>query len=312
MGSIPEPHPLDFDWRFDSKTVAELSDLVYNGEPVLAVGCPSLAQHFNRTGREAVLVDRQPFQCNKTQIVRDVNLGGARVPGFLTAIVDPPWYPEQVSTWIAWAANCVGAGGTVYASIWPNETRPSGETEYLTVRRWMESWSTVVQLDYQPTYEKPLFESIAQRASQSDDMAKSPRVGRLLEIKVQVVPSLPMVPSSNEKWLRFVINDYQIAIRMRDDEITLPSILQVSGADGWKWPFVSRRAPERSQIDVWSSQNEVGKIRGSKLLAETIRTATKARNDLEFESAFSKFPSLLQWNIPRPPFWRIHEWSHHQ
>lgn len=312
MGSIPEPHPLDFDWRFDSKTVAELSNLILNGEPILAIGCPSITQHFHQTGREVALVDRQPFQCAETQILLDMQVGGPPVPGFRKAIVDPPWYPEQISAWIAWAANCVGVGGTVYASIWPQKTRPSGEKEYVAARRWMESWSTVVQLEYSPTYEKPHFESIAQETSKQGILAKSPRVGRLLEIKVQTVPPLPVAPSSSENWLRFVLNDYQLALRIRDDTFTTPSILPITGADGWMWPFVSRRAPQRSQIDVWSSQNEVGEVGGIKLLTEAIRTVTKAQSVSDFESAFSLFPSLLQWNIPRPPYWRTHEWSHHQ
>lgn len=312
MGSIPEPHPLDFDWRFDSNTVAELSNFVLHDAPILAVGCPSIAQHFQKAGREAFLVDRQPFQCAETQILLDLRVGGPPVPGFRTAIVDPPWYPEEVSIWIAWAANCVGAGGTVFASIWPENTRPSGEAEYVEARRWMETWSTVVQLEYSPTYERPLFESIAQETPEPNRLAKSPRVGRLLEIKVQTVPLLPMAHSRNENWLRFVFNDYQLALRMRDNTFTSPSILPISSADGWIWPFVSRRAPQRSQIDVWSSQSEVGEVRGIKLLVEALRAVTHAQEASDFEAALSPFPSLLQWNIPRPPYWRTHEWSHQQ
>ena len=120
MGSLPEPHPLDFDWRFSSETVIEISKLVSKDESVLAIGSPSIARYFQQVGREVALVDRQPFQCAETQIVLDINTVPPPVLGFSTAIVDPPWYPEQFSTWVAWAANCVGAGGTVFALIWPH------------------------------------------------------------------------------------------------------------------------------------------------------------------------------------------------
>lgn len=310
--SVPEPHPLDFDWRFDECTVIELSKILPHSRPILAVGCPSIARHLQRTARKVILVDRQPFQCVRDQIEADIDYGAPLVRGCNYAIVDPPWYPDQFSQWTAWAANCVGDGGTVFASIWPGETRPSAERELKAALEWIESWATVVQHGYSPKYEMPLFELIAQQSSQSGKLANSPRSGMLIEIKVKALPPVPLTPSKSQNWLRLILNDYQIALQMREDWRSPPSLLQIPGANGRLWPFVSRRAPERYLIDLWSSRNEVGEVQGVELLAGVMRTLIQTKTRTEFEAALAPFPALLEWQIPRPPYWRTHEWLHHR
>jgi hypothetical protein len=310
--SAPEPHPLDFDWRFDAQSVDKLAQIVPTTTPIMALGCPSLAKRFRELGIEAMLVDRQPIQGAEGQIELDIQTDPPRKFNSLTAIIDPPWYPGHLFRWVSWAAACVGEGGEVYASIWPPGTRPTGEIEYLEARKWMDTWATVSELKYRPTYNIPTFELASLQSSEAGALAQSPRVGRLLRIKVNEVPPLPSISPSGECWRRFVFNDYQIAIRKSAEEPNSPAINQLSNADGWIWPYVSRRAPHRDKIDIWSSRNEVAQATGVRTLTDAFRALSASQSTTDFEYLISQFPFLTEWKLPCPPYWRTREWLHLQ
>ena len=279
---------------------------------MLTLGCPSLAKRFRDIGVDCVLVDRQPLQYVDSQVELDIQVDPPIVSGFRTAIVDPPWYPEYVPRWIAWAAGCVGEGGVIYALIWPSDTRPTGEIEYLTVRKWIQTWATMTELDYHPAYDLPFFEIASHQASKDGNLAKSPRLGRLIRIDVQKIPHLPKIAPGREIWTRFVFNDYQLAVRTDIETSTSPFIDQLPNAVGWIWPYVSRRAPKRSKINIWSSRNEVALATGINAIIFALRNVSLTQSVSDFESVLSPFPSLIDWKIPRPPYWRTSEWLHHQ
>ncbi len=312
MNSLPEPHPLDFDWRFTSETVEEFVALIGKKKGLLAVGTPSIARRFCLLGREVVLVDRQPFhfEGNHSQVEIDSNT--PEIAGFCTAVVDPPWYPEHVMTWIAWSARSVGLGGQIYASIWPPDTRPAGESEFKEVIKWLEGWSTVSLHNQHPRYDLPLFESGSMQAGLNQDLSISPRIGRLLKINVRSLPEVPPLENKKEKWLRFVFDDYQLALRLRQENSTGPAIYPVPGIENCRWPYVSRRAPGRDLIDIWSSRNEVAVVTGSEKVADILRQVALAKSQAAFHTALSAVPLLANWKIPRPPYRRVSEWAHLQ
>lgn len=312
MQTALEPHPLDSDWRFDKETLEELLNILPRSGRILALGCPSLAKRLQGIGREVSLVDRQPIHGVKDQIELDIQIEPPFLSGFPTAIIDPPWYPEHVRRWIGWAANCVIDGGEILASIWPPKTRPSGEREFAELLEWVEKWARVTELDYRPKYMVPPFEIASQSSSRSGPLSSSPRIGRLVRIEVREKPPLPPALLGNQIWTRFVLNNYQIGIRMRSDRLATPSIVRIANADGWIWPYVSRRAPEREQIDIWSSRNEVGRVTQADFLVDALRKVSESQNSNQFEKALLPFPSLMEWEIPRPPYWRTQEWSHRQ
>ncbi|MDF1607976.1 hypothetical protein PZ897_07300 [Hoeflea sp. YIM 152468] len=312
MNSLPEPHPLDFDWRFTPHTIEKFVEMVDKEEGILAVGTPSVARRFHQLGRDVALVDRQPihFVDNHSQI--QIDSDAPRISGYKTAIVDPPWYPEHALTWMSWAANCVGLNGLIFASVWPPDTRPTGEREFANIFEWLESWSTVSIANFKPRYELPLFEAEAYNSSFEQGLSTSPRLGRLLKIRVRFLPEVPPLNGKKKKWLRFVFNDYQLALRVRPNDFSDPMIKPVSGIESWQWPYVSRRAPGRDSIDVWSSRNEVAVAGGTKSIAEALRQAALAKDHNTFEAALSAVPAIAEWKIPRPPFRRVFEWEHRQ
>lgn len=312
VGSPPEPHPLDFDWRFNPTTIRKLSELLPRDTPLLAIGAPSIARQFVREGREVALVDRQPLQCVEKHYPVDIDAGGLGPSGYGTALVDPPWYPEHFKTWTAWAANCVGPGGTIFASTWPDHTRPNATSEHEELFTWMSEWSNVSDLKFTPVYEIPIFEKIARQFDYQPNLSRSPLIGRLLKIHVHSSPRIPSITSKKDKWLRFVLDDYQLAVRMRPDQENTPTISPLSDAGNWCWPYVSRRAPLRSQIDIWSSRNEAGSAKGLEAIANALHTAFTTNNGADFDAALSNFPALLEWQLPRPPYRRMITWSHQQ
>lgn len=278
--------------------------------PILALGTPSVARLLERKRIPVKLVDRQPLQGVRDHIVaavEDFNDTGA----FRTAIVDPPWYPEPFLSWSLIAGRAVGVGGSVFVSAWPDETRPTARCELKTLIEKISSWADVERDVAKLSYAEPLFERTARADEARSDLACSPLTGELIRLEVKTLPHRPNRVQREECWLRFTVNDYQLALRM-DRPTALRHITQIDNANGWHWPFVSARAPCREQIGLWSSSGEVAAIGAPQEVAETLRAAFLAPNPGFFETILAAIPELLSWQIPRPPYRRSIEWQHRQ
>jgi hypothetical protein len=160
-------------------------------------------------------------------------------------------------------------------------------------------------------YEVPLFENIARGLCESGTLSRSPCVGELVRIRVRETPSQSLPSSFGTPWLRFVFDDYQLALKLEASGGN--NLLEtVSGADGWLWPYVSARAPGRTNIDLWSSHGEVARTGAPLQIADALRRASTSRNADDFDRALATFPDLKTWRIPRPPYRRFTEWLHRQ
>lgn len=314
MSRSPEPHPLDYDWRFTNDTVEYLAKLAPQHGETLILGAPSVARFLQGSGQHVTLVDRQPLQGVANQIARDPATFDLPSRGFAAAILDPPWYPNCWRLWIAWVARTIGLDRDILASIWPAETRPSAESELARIYQWLLGWSEVERLPSVVRYQTPIFEQAAICASRDKRLAASPGVGHLLRIRATNIPPPEPPVEQRSTWRRFVINDYQLALRCEPSTGDAPSIRRLGEAQHWVWPFVSERAPERNLIGLWSSRNEVAVVSGSSTLASWITAAIKSTTAEQFEKTLERFGALalLEWQMPRPPYWRILEWHHPQ
>jgi hypothetical protein len=308
----PEPHPLDYDWRFTHDTVQLLAKLAPQQGETLILGAPSVARFLEASGRQVILVDRQPLQGVTKHLARDAATFALSPSVFAGAIVDPPWYPNRWRLWTAWVARSVGIDRDIFVSIWPADTRPSAASEIDSINQWLLNWSEIESLPFPVRYDTPIFERAAISASEDKNLAISPGVGSLLRVRVKRLPPAEGPIEQDPTWLRFIINDYQLALRREPTFGKIPSIHRLRKAHDWTWPFVSERAPERQLISLWSSRNEVAGVSSSSALVASIRTAIKSTTVEQFEKALIKFPSLLDWQIPRPPYRRVLEWSHPQ
>jgi hypothetical protein len=308
----PEPHPLDFDWRFDVSTIESLGCLLAEGRRVVSFGAPSVARYLSAQGVDVVLVDRQPFQNVPAQIVAEPGPNGVYVPDASIAIVDPPWYPDDIIRWAACAGRVVGPGHRVLVSIWPEGARPSEGIEYELVIDHLSRWASVAESSVRLCYDEPPFERAARKVAQGAALSSSPRHGRLLELHVDCHPRIPPWPGRRERWARFVLDEYQLALRVDSQLHGDGGLSGHPGALGWTWPFVSRRAPGRDRIDLWSSHNEVAIVGDPNGLLMALRMAFESDGERDFGVALADFSPILSWDIPRPPYRRFSEWSHLQ
>lgn len=309
MTHIPAPHPLDFDWRYDAGTVEALLPLLEH-KKVLALGAPSVARRLQAQGTDVTLVDRQPAQGVDRHLPQAVE---AFVPAELydAAIVDPPWYPDALERWAAVAAHAVGPGGLILASVWPETARPSAKLDLALATSDIGQWADVRRLDVPLAYVMPAFEERAIAASETAILAASPCCGVLLEIRPRSLPERDAVPQG-DTWHRFLLNDYQLALRVTDPDQDGLSVTPHPGAKGWHWPFVSARAPGRALIDLWSSAGEVAIVRAPAALLTRLRRAFSAPDPAAFADQLQAVPALLDWQIPRPPYGKYQEWQHRQ
>lgn len=306
----PSPHPLDFDWRYDDGTAQALATLLSNSPPLLAIGAPTVARLLEGSGVDVTLVDRQPIQAVRRHVVCDaVDFIPDRA--YRTALVDPPWYPAQLNSWSRAAASAVGAGGAVFVSVWPDATRPSAAAEVALALSGFSRWAHVSRNVATLRYTPPRFEVAARKHAQNKELSRSPLVGELVRLDVWAPPPVGQPQESAARWLRFTIDDYQLAIRHRPGR-GLIHMESISSADGWQWPYVSARAPCINQIDIWSSDGEVARLESSEHIIDLVRQALRARDADAFERTLIDVPTLLSWRIPRPPYRRLIEWQHRQ
>jgi hypothetical protein len=305
----PLPHPLDFDWRYAEDTAMQLASILESCAPVLCIGAPTVARLLEDRGTDVTLLDRQPFQNVGRHLALDVReFEPDRV--YQVALVDPPWYPVFLRSWTRTAACAVGFGGTVLVSAWPEITRPRARAELDAVLTEIGEWGDVERDVAHLTYEIPLFENIA-RGLCEDPRSRSPGLGELVSIRVRSEVPRSAHHSYGTPWQRFVFDDYQLALKLRDSART-DLMEMVSGAKGWLWPYVSARAPGRENIDLWSSHGEVARTGAPLQIAGALRRAAISRSADEFDRALAPIPGLNNWHIPRPPYRRFAEWLHHQ
>lgn len=306
----PEPHPLDYDWRFAPATARRLADLMLGRGAALCVGAPSVASLLEEAGVGVLLVDRQPLQPVREQVLKDPGVDAPLAASFLSSVVDPPWYPEVYRRWIAWTAAHVGRGGEILASLWPPETRPAAAEEREAALVWIGSWAEVETETDALRYDAPAFELAAARAGGAAPADPQWRTGDLLRIRPKATPVLPPPIAAADSWVRFVFNDYQLALRVRAGDGRPPRLLTVPGAEGWVWPSVSRRAGGRDRIDLWSSRNEVASVEGGPEVLEQIQSIVRTDGMTLRQPPSEVLQTLTSWQIPAGPYWRTLQWSH--
>jgi hypothetical protein len=108
------------------------------------------------------------------------------------------------------------------------------------------------------------------------------RKGDLIEIRPR--KRLERFPISTgerrQTWTRFLLGKRQIAIRGML-EIEMPNLRPVEGAVGWHLDSVSRRDPRRSQIDLWTSNNVVARLNGSREFVSALSDFFGARRSVD-------------------------------
>jgi hypothetical protein len=310
MVDPPSPHPLDFDWRYNEATARGLAVGLRHRGSILAIGAPSVVRLLDEMEVHVTLVDRQPLQGVRRHLICDAAEFVTDEP-YRTALVDPPWYPAQLRDWTEVAAGAVGTGGTILVSVWPETTRPAAASELATTLERFSQWADVYRDEATLRYATPRFEIIARESRESCELSRSPLTGELIRLEVRELPPVHLLNEPTEQWLRFTVDDYQLAIRCRHGDNS-DRVEPLFPAEGWRWPFVSARAPGIGRIDLWSSEGEVARVGSPRRLIEMLRRALGSPDARTFERALADARALLSWRIPRPPYRRSIEWLHRQ
>ena len=314
----PDPHPLDFDWRFDATTAESLSQRIPHGRTLL-MGCPSVAEALADSGREASLIDRQPLpdlspRVNHVRV--DLRFDLARNNGrrFDTVVLDSPWYTDYLEPWLEQARRHAAPGGVIMFSLWPPETRLSASEEATQILELAASFGPTHIDRNALRYVTPKFE--LETASASGQILDDHwRRGDLVTVRVHDLADTILkrpVHANRPKaiWRRYIFDKLQIAVRMskgsHDQEPALISITK-----GNVLPDVSRRLEIRHKIDLWTSCNIAFAAEGSRHFVEALDRLAAGSLEGMNELSTKAYHILLDNRVlGRGPFEKLHSWQH--
>jgi hypothetical protein len=272
----PVPHPLDFYWPHDPKSIDLLIEMIATraspGDPVAHLGTPNVftAAITRLPDRRHVLFDRSAQRANALQssdgeVVRVDLLAGA-VPQLNApvALIDPPWYLAPLRGFLWAAAAVLRQGGEVLASLPPAGTRPSARAELDEILSWAAAGGLTVaeRREQGVRYLSPPFERASQQAAGVLGVPDDWRCGELVVLRLDrpFEHARPTIPpdEQNAPWIEFLIDEIPIWVRDRDDGSDVPQgTLLTSLVDGDVLPSVSSRDPVRRHADLWTSLNRV-------------------------------------------------------
>lgn len=265
-GALPTPHLLDGTWWFDDETVDFFQHLIENTDGLTAcLGTPSV---FLRASRDlpskVILIDKDPLlrqvllrHGHQNVITADLqricplNLEADLV------IADPPWYENEMNSFLDAAHAAAKVGATILMSIPPRETRSTIEEERLRIfERATEAGLILRGVACGGTrYICPPFEHNVLR-SMGEEFIRDWRVGDLAKFEV-IQPKLVCQEPVLEigEWDEICLARTRLRLARRPTlERGQTQLLSM----GWPedvFPSCSRRHPLRGCADVWTSGN---------------------------------------------------------
>lgn len=269
LGGV-EAHPLDYDWRFLPETVTRLLDLVKGAKSVVLMGAPSLFAAVRELEIPVTLLDRNPCYTEAVN-VDFIGQPECRLVSPIdptTIVLDAPWYPADLAAWINFAISRFTGFETLAFSLWPELTRPGAQQERDSVLSWLTRFGRIeVHLDVL-AYDVPLFEHLAY-SERKLLIDFNWRKGDLVLFQPgRQVTSLPIQRMNKAgRWNRYIVGKRQIAMRPSATEalFEMHPIVE-SEPSQWHLDSVSRRDARREQIQFWTSNNVVARVKGTAVL----------------------------------------------
>jgi len=269
---IQLPHPLDFEWRFTESTITSLWQLAHvlagDREKIILLGTPSLAKRaaerpvwsgpvllFDKNKNAADLPNAKG---RVEEIEFDILHDTPSKSNAALVFADPPWYEDELKSFLWSSTALCGVGGHVAMSIPPLDTRPGIAEERVRIEQVARTFGLrpVRIFPSVLSYETPFFEANAMRAAgvsqpndwRRGDLALYLHEGHFLGPR----PVLSVGPRWTERTIR------NSRIRMKDQEPPgsgSPILREI--VPGSILPSVSRRDSRRAHVDVWTSGNRV-------------------------------------------------------
>jgi hypothetical protein len=295
----PEPHPADFDWRFEKSTAEKLSYLVSARGRVLCLGTPTVYEAISRQGGKSLLIDQNPFlrRCltpnNRSSFqIADLSRPLHIREQFDAVILDPPWYSKIYTNWLSQAlALLKRSNGSLFVTLFRELTRPGAATERAQILSSLAAVGRVRILELDAVYETPRFEAEVLARLKLPQLPAW-RVADLVQVEVRDAAawqaSKPSAQNSYGRTAeRFLIGN-QVVVVAHYTQTSEP--IDYTAPDP-KRPrdfilaSVSNRDPIRGKLTVWTSRNRGANASGThriaKLLREGARDSTDAQSEAE-------------------------------
>jgi len=281
---LPEPHPLDFDWRFTTHTLTKLAKSLKLSKQtrVAVLGAPTLYRHLVDIGADATLFDRNP---RLVQHLRSEGYSSVTEcdllefpklePGYQCALADPPWYVEHYEAFIDAARRLLVPSGRLLLSILPRLTRPSASQDRISILECAAYLGfDLIEAELGALrYLSPPFEIEALRTDGIilDDW----RSGDLFSFVLGSRPPEQVKhrhPTNKETWHTHQLGGTTIKVKVQGGESNQAFRFQpASSSKNIRLRSVSRRSPARSRINLWTSRNIALKVSKTAVLEDALQ-----------------------------------------
>ncbi len=270
--NYPEPHPAYSQWRIDKKSESLIFKKLNNKHysSICFLSCPVLGMRFAQKNKSKITIldiDSDVIKKSKkyaTSVIYDLKnpIPKNLINKFNCVVCDPPWYSDDINLILARASDLVVLGGSIYFSLPRILTRPKLIEDRLIWQKKMSDWGLlIVEIYPEINYEVPAFEYCAYQDIPAFSGAVW-RIGDWVKVKKVVTcckKNIKIKPNNNE-WLIFSAGSKRIFLKNKKlTGYQPPQIISLIDNDVLK--SVSKRNPLIKKIDIWTSRNEVFKIK---------------------------------------------------
>lgn len=309
--SLPVPHPLDYDWRFSDAAVQHLlnqcAKLSGSNETVALIGTPSLLRMGIEQSypRQLILLeasrattDSLASSVPQAQVLRcDAIEDPLPKLNAATVVLDPPWYPEHIQSFLWAACQLCKIGGHILISMPPVGTRPGIEREWTNTLDWAQQMglALVKRAPVALSYVTPPFELNGLKAEGVHGVSREWRRGDLAVFcrTHQTQVPRPTVLPQKDSWIEEVLLGVRVRVRQPDSSgFADPSLISV--VPGNVLQSVSRRAPHRQLADVWTSGNRIFACQGRNILWYILQAVAVGRSPYDSVAVALKRPLSQQ------------------
>jgi len=269
------PHQLDFDWRFTAASIFMIGEKVAPAAKLLLIGCPSLMHSTADKISSGLLVERNPYHrtLKKFGLLKtDVRFYRPRkkhAASFDAAIFDSPWYPDEFFSWANFALSYTRKGGSIFFVLWPEDTRPTGKDEHRRIFGLLRRIGPLKNLGA-VSYELPPFELASlQLKARAINFRREGLLYSLTKTSDELLPTVQF-KKSQTIWKRYRISSHQFALKVNPNEVdqlaTCKFLIDPHVIDS-----TSRRNEELQDINIWTSNNVVAKLRNPRFVDQQIK-----------------------------------------
>lgn len=285
---LPLPHPLDFDWRFTDASVEYLlkscEELTAFNDTIVLLGTPSLFQGGLTLSwqRSMILLEANATMTNclnlstsRSQVVHsDLLKDEFQTRSAAAVMMDPPWYPEHIQSFLWSACQFCHLGGHIFVSLPPVGTRPGIDREWKDTLAWANrlGLELVRREELSLSYLTPAFERNAFRVAGIPAVERDWRRGDLAIFSRKKLIQLPRPKVARQEDIWAEVNLLGVRIRVRPwsgSGFENPKLVPILPGD--VLTTVSRRDPRRQLADIWTSGNRIFICRGRSILWQVLQ-----------------------------------------